>query len=79
MKKIIDTFIDRICKEVKILYRIGTYLTVNDVLNTVLYELEKQNVNLPPTVWIFDKSIPVDEYIKMQIENKLKYKLKTIN
>ena len=76
MQCIIDTIIKRVCKEVVMLYRIGTYLTVNDVLNTVLYELEKQNVNLPLTVWIFDKSIPVDEYIKMQIENKLKYKLK---
>ena len=79
MQCIIDTIIKRVCKEVVILYRMGHYFTINDVLNTVLYELEKQNVNLPLTVWIFDKSIPVDEYIKMQIENKLKYKLKTIN
>lgn len=76
MKNIIDTFIDRVCKEVKILYGLGTYLTINDVLNSILYELDKQHIQLPLTVWVFDKSIPVDDYIKMQIENRLKYKLK---
>ena len=76
MLSIINSIINRVCKEVVILYRMGTYLTADEVLNAILYELEKQNVNVPLTVWVFDKSIPVDEYIKMQIENKLKYKLK---
>ena len=76
MINVINCIINRVCKEVVILYRLGTYLTADEVLNTVLHELEKQNVNLPLTVWVFDKSIPVDEYIKMQIENKLKYKLR---
>lgn len=76
MLNIINDIINKVCKEVVILHRIGTYLTIDEVFNAILYELDKQHINTPSTVWIFNTSIPVEEYIKMQIKNKLKYKLK---
>lgn len=76
MKNVIDAIINKTCKEVVILHRIGTYLTIDEVMNAILYELDKQNVNVPLTIWVFNKSIPVDDYIKQEIRSKLKFKLK---
>ena len=76
MKNIIDKIIDRTCKEVVILYRLGTYLTADEVLNAILYELDKQHIDLPLTIWVFNKSMSIDDYIKQEVKSRLKFKLK---
>ena len=76
MKNIIQTIINRTCKQVVILHRMGHYFSIGEVTQMIYDELYKQNINVPLTVWVFDKSIPVDDYIKQEIRSRLKYKLK---
>ena len=68
MMSIINTIVARTVKQVITYHRMGYYLTLDEVIDMVYEELEKQNVRL-----IAD----YDDYIREAIENKVgKYLLK---
>lgn len=60
----VDSIIDKVCRQVSKLHHLGVYMYLDDVVNTI-----KQELN--------DVDVDVDEdYIRQEVKNRLKFKLK---
>lgn len=71
MTNILNAIVNRVVKQVITYHRMGYYLTLDDVVDMVYDELEKQNVRL-----IAD----YDDYIKDEVLKRVgKYLLKKAN
>ena len=71
MQSIINTIIKRICSEVVILYRMGEYHTLSEVIDMVYREIDRHNLNV--------NKILYKDYIEQELQKKLQYKLKKAN
>jgi soluble P-type ATPase len=58
----VDSIINKVCKQVSKLHHLGVYMYLDDVVNAIKNELQDVNVD--------------EDYIRQQVKNRLKFKLK---
>lgn len=62
MKNNMEQTIDKVCKQVIVLHRLGCYLTLQQVVDAIKQELNDVDVD--------------EDYIRQEVKRRLKFKLK---